>query len=343
MKKVNILILSGLAALSLGACGGASETAPTEPQESETVITESEDTEAVNESASETEIDEETMDFIKYNTYIELNNYAIEVLDNVYSYYMVVADEEEFSLIPDTGLSYGYDISYLNTTVLDDAELVADMEPAYETVDQLAKDLIPPMRTMMETFNQISDAEYSYADNQYQLPKELHPVIQENAAAFESAADAYFAAIDVLSDERVQEEEAKMLEEGNLINYYSSRAISIGNQIMDEAVSQGINDYNLTDLDLTNIKSYYEELKTVVENYETACADNEQLVKESLSTSTPFSGLFDSLLQSVEWMINQVESQTPLDEPSLSPLGSLGHVSEVLSQCIDRYNSVFAE
>nr|WP_318684887.1 DUF3829 domain-containing protein [uncultured Acetatifactor sp.] len=350
MKKWSLMFLAGMTVVLLGGCGSALQTAFEGAGRAEATASRMEEQETLTEAAAEresdeavaeTEIDEVMMDLIKYNIYIELNNYAVEVMDNIYSYYMVVADEDEFSLLPDTGLNYGFDVYYLDTTVLDEAEAVVDMEPGFEGVDELVRELLPPMRTMMEAFNKVSDAEYTYADNQYAIPKELHPVIQENVADFEEAAYAYFAALDTLADERVRAEEEEMLAEGNLIIYYSSRAISLGNNIVDECINQNINDSNLTELDLTNIKAYYNELLEVVENYNTACSDNNQLIKESLSTSTPFDGLFDSLIQSVEWMIGQVESQTPIDNPENAPLGSLGHVTEVLSQCIDRYNTVF--
>ena len=62
------------------------------------------------------------------------------------------------------------------------------------------------------------------------------------------------------------------------------------------------------------------------------------------SNSRPFDGLYDSLVQALEWMMKQVESGRPLDlSGSGAPLGSIGHFSEVMGKCIDRYNSVFVE
>ena len=79
-------------------------------------------------------------------------------------------------------------------------------------------------------------------------------------------------------------------------------------------------------------------------SFDAATADNNQLVKESLSNSRPFDGLFNSLIQALEWMIKQVESGQPLDlSASGAPLGSIAHFSETLGKCIERYNSVFVE
>ena len=82
----------------------------------------------------------------------------------------------------------------------------------------------------------------------------------------------------------------------------------------------------------------------MVADLDAATADNNQLIKESLSNSRPFDGLYDSLIQALEWMIKQVESGQPLDlSGSGAPLGSIGHFAEVFGKCVDRYNSVFVE
>lgn len=289
------------------------------------------------------EIDAETMELIKYNIYVEMNNYMVKLLDNIDSYYLVAAPDDEFSLLPDSKYTYGYNISYLNMDIIDDALTVADMEPALE-LDALTKEIAEPMRTLAETFNTINKAGGSFADNQYELPKNLHPVIQENAETFYSMALAYIDGVDTLAEEHVAKEEAKMLEEGRLIIYNASHAITLANKILDECYAQEISDVNLGELDLTNIRPLYEELTVTVNAYNEACSDKDQLMKESLSSS-PLYGNLDSLVQAVEWMIGTAENHTSIreDEIDLSPLGSIGHIYEVLSNCISSYNNAFAD
>ncbi len=94
-------------------------------------------------------------------------------------------------------------------------------------------------------------------------------------------------------------------------HYNSNRAISIVEQIISECSTQE------------------------------AVYDPNQLMEESLPGS-PMRSL-NSLVQAVEWMIKQVENQTPISDPELSLLGSIGHIEEVLSDCIDQYNSAFVE
>ena len=67
-----------------------------------------------------------------------------------------------------------------------------------------------------------------------------------------------------------------------------------------------------------------------------------RIMKESRSNSAPFDGLLDSLVQSVEFMINQVESGTPIEDPG-RVIWEVWYIQYVLSDCIERYNTVFTE
>ncbi len=299
-------------------------------------------TDAESGAQTEESLGEEDMDMVKYNVYVELNNYMVRVLDDIGGYYTVVEYADEFAMVPDSGYSYKYDISPLDSSIVDDAVSVASMEPAYEKLDDLALQIADPMKTLMDTFSDLYSCN-DFADNQYAKAKEFHVPIQENAAVFEELAYEFIAALDELSEERVGMEEQQMLDDGELIAYNASHMITLGSKILDECYRQEISDENIIELDLTEIRPLYEELAATVAAYQEAVSDNDQLVKESLSNSTPLYGLPDSLLQSVEWMIKQVESQTPIEDPGSEFLGGIIHVQEVLSKCIDQYNAVFAE
>ena len=285
----------------------------------------------------------EEMDLIKYNYYVELNNDIIGILDDIDYYFVVVDYAEEFSLLPDSGYTYGYRVYGKNSDIIEDCLLLADMDPAYEELDALVKEMADPLRELMDTFLEISGS-YDYADNQYQKAKEYHKVIYEAANAFAPLGYEYIDAIAEMGEERVALEEEQMKADGDLIAYNASRGLSIARKILNEIYGQGITDETITELDLTEIKILYDELVAVVADLDAATADNNQLIKESLSNSRPFDGLYDTLIQALEWMIKQVESGQPLDlSGSGAPLGSIGHFAEVFGKCVDRYNSVFVE
>lgn len=324
--------------LALAGCGTGKESSSSATSATET--TEETTRETTAEAEEETYSPEE-MDLIKYNYYVDLNNDIVEVLDSLGYYFEVVDYTEEFSLLPDTGLTYGYRVYGQNTDILDDCLYLADMEPSYGEMDTLIKEMAEPLRNVMETFSNISRSN-DYADNQYQKAKEYHAVIYASADTVADLGYQYMNAIAEMGQAKMAEEEERMKEEGMLIIYNASRAISIGKEVLNEMARQEVSDENLTELDLTEIKKLHDELVAVVADFDAATADNDQLIKESLSNSRPFDGLYDSLIQALEWMIKQVESGQPVDlSHSGAPLGSAGHFSETLSKCIERYNSVF--
>lgn len=333
-KVISTILTICMAVSMLTGCGKTKEVIVEE------TTTESSSRRDRGEGTEET-IDPEIMETVKYNLYVELNNYIVEVLDNIDYYYSVVEYEEEFALIPDSGLTYGYNITYLDTDILEDVAAVVKEEPAFETLDELTANIIEPMRTMMEIFNDINSAR-DYADNQYEKPKKFHETVYKNAGIFYSLGLDYLAAVDELANERIEEEEAGMLADGNLIIYNCSHAITVADAIIDACYDQEVYDDNITELDLEAIRPLYDELVATVAAYDEAVKDNDQLVKESLS-SAPFDGLLNSMVQSVDYMIQQVESGNEIEDISLAPLGSIAHISDVLSQCIDRYNDVFTE
>lgn len=333
-KSAAILVL----AFALTACGEKEgRSLPEEETTTEAAATE-EETEPEEETFSP-----EEMELIKYNYYVELNNDIVEVIDSIGYYFEVVGDQEEFTLLPDTGLTYGYRIYGKNTDIVEDCLMLADMEPVYDELDPLIKEMAEPLMDVMETLSNISNS-YDYADNQYQKAKEYHAVIYASADKVVDLGYQFMDAIAAMGEEKIAEEEQKFLDEGRLIIYNASHALTIGKQILNVIDAQGITDETITDLDLTEIRPLYDELVKTVADFDAATSDNDQLIKESLSNSRPFDGLYESQIQALEWMMKQVESGRPLDlSGSGAPLGSIGHFSEVMGKCIDRYNSVFVD
>jgi len=296
-----------------------------------------------SESEPEESLDPELVDMVKYNIYVEMNNKIVDVLDTLYSYYEVVEYADEFALRSDSEYTYKYDISPYNTDLLEEAEHVAVLEPAFETLDDLTLQIIDPLRTLMDTFSDIY-SDYSYADDQYARPKEYHKAIQANAAVFEDLAYQYMDALEELSIQRVEKEEKEMQEEGRLLIYGFSHSITVVKRITAECYNQGISDYNIEELNLEPIRPLYQELLDTIEAYKAAAEDNNQLMEESMSAYNAYhyGTQMDRMASAIDWMIRQVESGYPIEDPGREFLGGLIHVEEVLSDCIDLYNSAFA-
>lgn len=298
--------------------------------------------ESTAEAEAADDYDLETMRLVKYNIYVEMNNYMVEMMDILDDYYSVVEFADEFSFVTDSEYTYKYGVHSLDSSIVDDAVTVAGMEPSFDKLDELAVQVADPMRNLMDTFSDI-DHSYDFADNQYAKAKEFHTIIQENVESFGELSSQFMDAVSLMGAEQIAIDEQNMLDEGMLITYNCSHMITVTQALLDECYAQGVYDDNITELDLTNIRPLYDELAATVSAYEEAVNDKNQLMKESLSDSTPFSGLPNSLLQSVEWMIRQVESQQPIEDPGREYLGGIIHIEEVLSSVIDRYNTVFTE
>lgn len=287
MKKIEskILALACVAALGLSGCGMGAQVGGAvdrgldmegysreESSQSQTDGQESSDSETetitdINGTGAdqagdlnEWGLDEASMDIVKYNIYVELNNTVVEILDNISNYFLVVDTAEEFQFREDAEYSYCYRIIGLNTDILDEAETVYGMEPAFETLDGLVEDMLPSMREIMETFNAIDDSEYTYEENQYQQPKENHARLMACLDEFTGYAYTFLDELDLVADERSKAQEAKMLEEGKLIIYNYSHMLTVSSEILDEIYDQGIDDYNLTELDLTPIYPLLDDL-----------------------------------------------------------------------------------
>ena len=288
-------------------------------------------------------LDPEIVDQAKYNIYVELNNKMVDVLDTLYDYYDVVEYADEFALLPDSPYSYKYGISGYNTDILEDAQYVATLEPAFEPLDGLTLQIIEPMRAIMDTFTAIS-RNYDYAADQYAKPKEYHKVIQANAELFVALAYQYIDAVEEMSTERVEADEQRMKDGGQLLAYNFSHSITVVKKITAECYSQGVSDYNIEELDLTPIRPLYQELLDTIEAYKAAAGDNNQLMQESMTSDGAYhiGTQIDRMASAIDWMIRQVESGVPIQDPGREFLGGLIHVEVVLSACIDLYNNAFA-
>lgn len=340
-KKLAALLLALLLLVSAGCDlpgGGGKESG--KPIQTEK---QAEPTPAPAPTPPEETLDPETAEAVKYNVYVQMNNKIVDVLDTLYSYYEVVEYADEFALIPDSEYTYKYDISGYNTDILEDAQYVVEMAPPFEELDGLTRQILEPMRTLMDTFTQISH-NYDYAADQYAKPKEYHKAIQANAALFEELAFQYMDAVQAMSIQRVEAEEQKMQEEGRLLAYGFSHSITVVKKITAECAAQGISDENIEKLDLVPIRPLYQELLDTITAYKAAAEDNNQLMEESMTADGAYhiGTQIDRMASALEWMIKQVESGQPIQDPGREYLGGLIHVSVVLADCIDLYNSSIA-
>lgn len=280
-------------------------------------------------------LDAEAMDIFKYNVYVELNNTVVEIMNNISSYFLVVDTAETFRFREDATYAYGWRIRGIEPDAVEDARLVSGMEPAYETLDGLVEAMLPSLCEIMETFNAMGSSEDTYGES--------HTRLMAHLEEFTAYANEYLDQFDVIADERNAVAEEKMLAEGRLILYSYSRMLTVSSCILDEIYNQGIDDYNLTELDLVPIYPMVWEMRETAAACDEAVSDSSQLAQEALSGRQVYPGYWDSLLQAFEEMVSRVESGVPNEDPFGGAPGSLQYIYEVLSDRVRDYNSIFTE
>ena len=281
------------------------------------------------------EPDDETKLKIKAYTYIAFSNEILELAEDLDEYFLVVEPQEEFAFTAQNTYDYKYGIGPYNTDMLDNAVTLAKEEPALDPLDELTLKIEPYARELMDVFSDMYSC-YDFADGQYAKAKEMHKRIVAVLHDFYEQADAYLYECGELSDKLAQESEQKALEDGNIIFYSSSHMITLCKELFRVCNEKGIDDSNLTSLDLSAVQPIIDEMHQTFDQYTAAVNDKNQLMKESLAG--PPINYFTSLMSTIDFMTEIIKNGG--SNPSPGALGSLGHINEVLNDFIDNYNRI---
>lgn len=347
MKKLVALLLAFSLVLAMAGCSG--KTSGEDIDKKKDILTDKKDgekqeqkqeeqheeqaaPEAVNEGD---ELDDETKLKIKSYMYIALSNRLLELADQLNDYFLVVEPQDEFAFTDQTTYSYKYGIGPFNTDALDDAVFLANEKPAMEPLDELTLKIEPSTRELMNVFSDMYSC-YDFADDQYAKAKDMHKRIMAVLDDFYALADTYLYECSVLSEKLAAESEQKALENGNIIFYSSSHMITLCKELFRVCEEKGVDDSNLTSLDLSAIQPILDEMHQTFDQYTAAVNDKNQLMKESLAG--PPINYFTSLMGTIDFMTDIIKSGRGNPDPGA--LGSLVHINEVLNDFIDDYNRV---
>ena len=337
--KRKFLILSLTVALSIGMLTGCADK-QTDPEGSQTEeqkdVTDGggDSSTAENSYSAQKRYDE------KYSTCVLMGNELVKLKQSINAYYDYVDYTEEFRLID--GKEYAglqEKVAGVNKQVLDRCLEAAAWQEGDEftDLDRLILGYGEQIRTLSDTFDSIhTDA--GYGDNDYEKAILWHKAVWENGETIFNISMEYAGLVKEMSLKQALEDEALLAQQGFLIQYNSSRALTIAQQILDLTVETGIwSDSHLV-YDFTQIDALYEELAAVVQGYDTAIADPAQLQKESL-TGYPFNQLLTNLRTSVERLSDSHKHGAPRE----NIMADLEFVRQTYNQCVERYNSVFCE
>lgn len=297
-------------------------------------------------AASTPEAATQTVDYTKYNSYIDLVSDIYDTEDLLYVYFAVVANQPEFAL--NEGMDYSmledtFAYLSLSTTSMSDAVYYMDSEPAYPEADALLAKMQEPYKNLVDALNELSDymSFVQYQDDNMAQAPQIHEQIYSAVAEYDQYVWDFIEQINILDESTEQDELNRLKEEGHNIAYYSRMIANTSLEIQDEIWSQLELAETLPVLDMTNLNTLYTQYK---ENYEALVAamdDPEQ--REKVSSWADDAGFAEITLPRYQNAISDVDSWlTKLMEDAANQAdytNSFNGFSNAVSDFIDEYNN----
>ena len=186
---------------------------------------------------------DQTLDFTKYNTYLDVLDCVYEMDALLTAYFTVVQDQPEFALVE--GMDYSMldeDFSFytFSSYPMEKAMGYRDEEPDYPEQDALLTALEEPFLAMGEILDDLGwYISYSeYEEDGMAKAAQLHTQLYEVVRDFDEAAFPFMDSMDVLDQSTEQQELDRLKSEGMDIAYYSRIIVNLSNDIDDEIWTQ---------------------------------------------------------------------------------------------------------
>lgn len=281
------------------------------------------------------EVDSEAQKLNKRNAYIDFNNALVQMDDTLYDYFSYVAYQEEYEVLQE----YGSLVIFLGEMDCNRAyealcEYV-DAEPSLE-IDTVFKDL---QATYEEVFLILSDMsgenliskqacdknpDDSFYSEHYNICKANHEKLMAVYEQFVEKEDAFYAAIDKMTEGEDEERLEQLKAEGNMVYYNLLGALCTSEAILDNIYEQIGTMEEMTTLDKTELEGLVEELHTYIADFKVAYE------KEGSGKAN------DTALNNVEYigkLADQILANSEIDYTSLDNL------EDYLGRVVDSYNA----
>ena len=228
-----LLALTLAAALVLGGCGstGGTPATPTPAPAATPTPTAAPEDEAPN--------------FYKYNTYLDTLDYLYDNVGYLNSYFAVVAYQEEFAVLDggeygDIQMSVGMATGDV-TKRMDECLELAEEAPEYPEMDAAMKALIPLAKSSEEALLAIASYARSGDWREDGLTKaaELHAALLPTVEPFIDALETASAQLDILDRSFQDGELERMLENEEMIAYYTTILLEETAEFYNLACAEG--------------------------------------------------------------------------------------------------------
>lgn len=304
-------------------------------------------------SASESAPQEDgRKDYSKYNSYLHLSDEMSEALDVLDVYFANVEYQADFAVMEGGDYAAIKDAVQFYTAITFRAEEAlnyVDKDPSYARVDAAVRALGNSPVELMEAVDDLAAYmrfDEFEEDNLAKAP-EIHTAIWEPFQIFATYYGEFLSALDELEAEIRGEDLESMLNEGEMILYYSNVIIYTSQDIRSNIWNQyeaGVNaadpdaEFILPEIDMTELSPLFGEFNQAYESLIEAMGDEEEAAKVftgpvAESAMKLYTSKVDSLYSWMGRLANTLMEGGDYTDDYNS-------MSEALSSMISGYNSI---
>ena len=293
-------------------------------------------------------------DVDKYNAYVDFQNFignrfsdAVEDYENKFGVENTINIEDNFSFMP-----FSLDTFYTNS--LKTAYEYVSKSPSYGKVDDDIKALYQPGMDFFAIWKEIYDyySQKNYVDDNFAKGKELHPQFIASLNKFDSLYDSFYNDMRQVIDKQAAKDLQFFKDKKQMIRYSALNSLLKMKKMMNEIRGQGISGRNLTELDMSKFKPFYDDFVDSFNDLNKYTNDEKQMNSEGFSSDISFKLLFLSAMTDVKTaaseLIDRVNKQKPVDQISLTHFadtveGTPEKLESKISVAVDRYNDFVAK
>ena len=292
-------------------------------------------------------------DYSKYNKYLDIANIINDDIEPILvAYFENVDYAAEFTVIGDySAIKDAVQFYTAFTYPVEEAIDYAKEEPAYPKADAAILAMGDSMIQVMEALDDL--ASYmrfnDYEDDNMAKAPEIHAALWEALQVYDTYYENYLAAISEMASGSRDEDLAELLEEGEMILYYSLSMIHTSEDILDEIWVQ-IEEANaetgpedeiiLPEIDMTNLSPLFGQFQTAYDSLNEAMADQEEQEKISSFTGTIGDSSMKLYTNKVNALYVQVGALADILTEGGDYVEAFDSTNEAINNMIDGYNSI---
>lgn len=292
-------------------------------------------------------------DYSKYNKYLDIADIIEDDIEPILAAYFENVDyAEEFTVIGDYGAMKDAVRFYTAFTYpVEQAIDYARQEPAYPKADAGILAMGDSMIQVMEALGDL--ASYmnfdGYVDDNMAKAPEIHAALWDALQVYDAYYMNYLSAINEMASGSRDEDLAELLEDGEMILYYSLSMIHISEDILDviwdqveaaNAETGPEDEVILPELDMTELSPLFGQFQTSYDGLMEAMDTQEE--REKVSSFTGVVG--DNAMQLYTNKVNSLYSRVGSLAGNLVEgedyAENFNKVNEAISSMIDGYNSI---